>query len=190
MIRSPPMRFESEQPPPPPPPPPPSRGAFSVEGHRCVHERCATWPLVKRCTQYSSVKHACATRPFGPVFIVLARYHHLPRRSLHGIQLDPTCLLMFTLRGWGSRWTKNVYRNRFFFFFFKRVGRLFEESRKIDGEELFRSENGKSSQFSFAYKYMVIIKFFQAPFLNSKKLMVDESVITTIISIKLITSRD
>lgn len=78
----------------------------------------------------------------------------------------------------------------FLFFFFKRDGRLFEESRKIDGEELFRSENGKSSQFSFVYKYMVIIKFFQAPFLNSKKLMVDESVITTIISIKLITSRD
>lgn len=123
MIRSPPMRFESEQPPPPPPPPPPpSRGAFSVEGHRCVHERCATWPLVKRCTQYSSVKHACATRPFGPVFIVLARYHHLPRRSLHGIQLDPTCLSMFTLRGWGSRWTKNVYRNRFFFFSLKGTG--------------------------------------------------------------------
>lgn len=75
MIRSPPMRFESEQPPPP-------RGAFSVEGHRCVHERCATWPLVKKVHAIlggeARVRHATLRASFHR-----ARYHHLPR-GRHG----------------------------------------------------------------------------------------------------------
>lgn len=178
MIRSPPMRFESEQPP-PPPPPPPSRGAFSVEGHRCVHERCATWPLVKRCTQYSSVKHACATRPFGPVFIVLA--HRPAITTYHAVPTWSNVSLAFTLRGWGSRWTKNVYRNTFFFKFFKR------DARKIDA---WRGWNCfEECKILFRRNVCVIIKFLQILRRGFKLEKVKRGWKIIIISIKLITSR-